>query len=429
MMKKTILATLAVCALGLCRSLWAVDIANASSGPVVPGEWNTSFTATKAYAEQNKIPLLVLWSSPGCGYCNKMKTACNTDAFVSWRKEKKIVLLISEGDMTAKSFAVNDAKKFPYMRLYWPAGKVDVKFTGRSSYIPASGSTLEAQLISYLDSLLVNWSPSGSYEGGDTPTPTPTPPKPVIGDEWKRARKLYGTAKTADGRVAGRVIVAAGKVNAKKGTAKVKVQILNLAGKVKTLGTKDFTVDKTTSGTVSSGVGSAAIDITGSSVAGTITYDGEVCDVSARAPGGSLKDGTLYFMLDDSIESWQGGTVIGGDAFLPLQQEFTTKGSRWTFPRKGSLSYNRKANVYVMSATDNPSGLKMAYSPTTGYAKGSFTIFTRVGAKTTIKRVTATVGGFMVGGEGDGLVSIKNVGVSGFRIGSELPVSVNEAEK
>ena len=55
MIKKTILATLAVCTLGVCRPLWAVDIENASSGAVVPGEWNTSFTATKAYAEQNNM--------------------------------------------------------------------------------------------------------------------------------------------------------------------------------------------------------------------------------------------------------------------------------------------------------------------------------------------------------------------------------------
>ena len=418
MIKKTILAMLAVCTLGVCRPLWAVDIENASSGAVVPGEWNTSFTATKAYAEQNNMPLLVLWSSPGCGYCNKMKTACNTQTFVNWRKEKKIVLLISEGDLSSKPFAVNDSLKFPYMRLYWPAGNVDVKFTGRSGKIPASGSTLEAQLINYLDSLLVNWSPSGEYivDGGAS-SPIPTPSTPVIGDEWNRARKIYGTAKTSDGRVSGRLIVSTGRVNARKGTAKVKVQLLTLAGKTKTLGTKYFTVDRTTSGSVSSGAGGAAIEITGSSVVGSVTYNGSTYDVSSQVPGGSLNDGTLYFMLDSSIASWQGKTVIGPDEFLPLRQAFTTKNSRWTFPKKGSLRYNKGSDSYVMSSMENPSGLKLKYSSATGYVKGSFTIFAHDGTSASIRRFTANVYGFMVEGKGDGIVSIKNTTVTGFRIG------------
>ena len=172
-MKKIILAALAACTLGVCRPLWAVDIQNASSEAIVPGEWNTNFSNAKTFAVQNGMPLLVLWSNPGCGYCNKMKTACNTDTFVAWRKAKQIVLVISEGDVSVRDWARGSNTQFPFMRLYWPSGNVDVAFTGRSTTIPATGSSLEAQLINYLDSLLKNWSPSGEYiVAGDTSSPS-----------------------------------------------------------------------------------------------------------------------------------------------------------------------------------------------------------------------------------------------------------------
>lgn len=416
-MKKTILIALAVVAFGFCRSLQAVDIEGISSGDIVPGEWNSNFAAALSYAEKNGTPLLILWSNPGCAQCNKMKTACNTGTFVSWRREKQIVMVISEGDRSSKSFAKNSSGKYPYMRLYWPAGGVDSRFTGRSTTIPASGSTLEAQLINYLNSLLKNWTPGTSYEGGDDPEEEDDTP----GDEWKRARKIFGSINDDAGNVAGRLIVSAGKLNAKKGIAKVKVQIQDLNGKLKTLGSKDFKVKGTTTGNVSSIIGNAKISIKGSTLSGTVVYYDVSYEVSSRKTGGSIDDGTLYFMLKDPPEACQGNPVIAGTDYLPVPQSFVSKNSKWTFTRKGSLRYDSRNKVFVMSATDNPSGLKLSYTSSTGYFKGTFTVYTRRGERT-IKRYAATVGGFMRAGAGYGQVTIRNAGVYECVISPDEPV-------
>ena len=111
----------------------------------------------RSYAEENGVPLLLFWSSNGCGQCNKMKTACNQADFVAWRKERKLIFVFSENDPVSKAFAKNPSLKFPYMRLYWPAGGVDEKFTGRTSTIPASGATLQEQLMNYVDGKLKDW--------------------------------------------------------------------------------------------------------------------------------------------------------------------------------------------------------------------------------------------------------------------------------
>ena len=37
-----------------------------SNGPITPGVWNSGFSKAKAYAEQQKIPLVVLWGSSNC---------------------------------------------------------------------------------------------------------------------------------------------------------------------------------------------------------------------------------------------------------------------------------------------------------------------------------------------------------------------------
>ena len=406
-MKKTILIALVLAVVGFCRSTWAVEIENASSGAIVPGEWNTNFQAAKSYAEQNKIPLFLFWSNPGCAQCNKMKKACNTDTFVAWRRAKQIVMVISEGDRSSKQFAMNSSKKFPYMRLYWPAGSVDVRFTGRASSIRASGATLEAQLINYLDSLLTNWTPGTKYEGGGNSTESEEDLPP--GDEWKRARKLYASIKDAKGNVAGRLIVTAGKLNAKKGNAKIKVQVLDLLGKMRTLGSKNFTVKGKTNVSVSGAVGKADLSIKSSDLSGSVVLNGVTYEVYRRTTGGSIADGTLFFTLNTFPTECQGNPVINGTAFLPIPQSFKSANSRWTFARKGTLRYDADKKTFVMSATDNPSDLKLTYKAQTGYFKGTFIVYTRRGEKA-VKNYKATVGGYMLEGSGSGRVTIRNVG-------------------
>ena len=403
-----------VCAIGGIAMAAAIGDVRTN---VVPGEWTSSFAAAKAYAEDNGVPMFILWSNPGCAHCNSVKAACNQADIVAWRKARKYIMVISEGDGAAKSF-VKSLKgsltgKFPYMGVYWPAGNVSDKFNGYPyNAIWTSGSTTQAKIMNRVDARLAAWI-SGGGDAGEgtevTPTPTPPPtPAPADLSVWKKARFLYGSYYTADGKLAGRVLVTAGTVNA-KGVAKIKASVMGLDGRSKSLSQKAFTVAGTTSGTLSGSAGSFAFSITGSSISGTLTRDGVAYEVRPLKTGGALTDGTFVFHLGDFPGTVGGYEVIDGEKYLPTAQQFTSAASVWKFARKGTLRYNSKSAAFVMSETDNPSGLKLSYKSANGYFKGSFTVYAVRNVKY-IRRYTATVTGFMVGDSGEGVVTIRNVG-------------------
>ena len=415
-LKKVVLS--AICALGVAGVASAASISDVQAN-VIPGEWTSSFSAAKKYAEDNGVPLFILWSNPGCAHCNAVKTACNQSDFVAWRKARKYIMVISEGDGSAKSF-VKSLKgsltgKFPYMGVYWPAGNVSYKFNGYPyNAIWSTGSTTRAKIMNCVDSKLAAWISGGGDAGEGTevtpaPTPTPTPtPAPADLSAWKKARYLYGSYYTRDGALAGRVLLTAGKINA-KGASKIKVSVMGFDGRAKSLGQKSVTVAGTTSGTLSNSTGTYAFSISGSQISGTLTRGGVTFEVKPVKTGGSLADGTFTFTLADYPEACEGYPLIHGTDYLPLAQAFTSASSRWSFARKGSLRYMNASGDFVMSATENPSGLKLSYKSANGFFKGSFTVYTQRNTKY-IKRYTAKVAGFMVGDSGEGVVTINKVG-------------------
>ena len=411
-LKSAILAV--ACAIG--GGVSAASISDVQSN-VVPGEWTSSFSAAKKYAEDNGVPLFILWSNPGCAHCNSVKASCNQSDFVSWRKERKYIMVISEGDGAAKSFIKslkgNLTGKYPYMGVYWPAGGVSDKFNGYPyNSIWSTGATTQAKIMNRVDARLAAWI-SGGGDAGEgtevTPTPTPTPtPAPTDLSQWKKARFLYGSYYTADGALAGRVLVTAGKVNARN-VAKIKASVMGLDGRTKSFSQKSFTVGGTTSGTLSGSAGTYEFSISGSSVSGTLTRDGVAYEVRPVKTGGTLADGTLKFTLVDYPENCEGNPLINGTDYLPLDQPFTSRLSVWSFARKGSLRYSSNAAAFVMSATDNPSGLKLSHKSSNGYFKGTFTVYAVRNVKY-VKRYTAQVKGFMIGDSGEGVATIRNVG-------------------
>jgi hypothetical protein len=140
----------------------------ASSGPVVLGEWNTSFSACYAYATANDIPLLVFWSVSGCHYCNNMIAGFNTSEFTTWQANQKIVMCYIHAasgskDMDAKNFTRNSSGNYPYVRIYWPKGNVDVKFSGRSGVMTVKSGSLAGQFTASVDKALAGYSPVPAY--------------------------------------------------------------------------------------------------------------------------------------------------------------------------------------------------------------------------------------------------------------------------
>lgn len=408
------------CAAGLAGFASAATI-NDVRTDVVPGEWTSSFSAAKTYAEAQEVPLIVFFASSGCSHCNKIKEAINTSKFVQWRKSRKMIMVAVDDNATVKNFAKGAARwlqsektgKFPYVRIYWPAGGVDCGFNGYPyAGIPGSGSEIEDKLISCFDNQLAKWvsggGDPGSGTGGD-PSPTPAP-APTIGSEWKKARTLNGSYYAKDGSLAGRISVAAGKVNA-KGQASIKATITGFDGRNKTTRTAKVSVNKTTTGTLTGAMGTYAFSITGSKISGTLTMGSVNYNVTDAATGGYLPDDALYFVLEDYPETCEGYPIINGTDYLPLSVAFTTKSSKWYFPKKKTLSYDRKTKAFTMKPTSNPSGLKLSYKYKTGYFTGNFTIYAlRSPTATTAKRYTAKVTGFMVGSSGEGIATINKVG-------------------
>lgn len=405
-LKAIILAV--ACVIGGIASAASIDDVRTSA---IPGEWTSDFAGAKQYAEANGIPLFILWSNPGCAHCNKVKTACNQPDFVAWRNARGYILVISEGDGRAKSFVKSlDGRltgKYPFLGIYWPRGGVSEKFNGYPyDSIWSTGSTIQAKIMNRVDSRLAAWSGSGGGSGsGTTPPPTPAP---ADLSAWKRAQTFYGSCYTADGKLAGRVQVTTGRISA-KGVAKIKASFTGFDGRVKTFSQRTFTVAGTTSGTLSGSAGTYAFSITGSEISGTLTRGGVAYEVRSLKTGGALTDGTLVFHLGDFPRTVDGYELIDGDRYLPTAQPFTSTSSKWSFARKGTLRYNSQTAAFTMSATDNPSGIRLAYKSANGYFKGTFTVYTVRNIKY-VRRYTANVTGFMVGDSGEGIVTIRNIG-------------------
>lgn len=372
-------------------------LSDVSSGEIELGEWNTNFAVAKSYAEANGIPLFAFYSNPGCGQCNRLKTACNTPQFVAWRKAKKILMVFSEGGTAVKDFTRNASGKYPYLRLYWPAGNVDKKFSGRSSTIPASGSTIEEKLINCLNSYLAAW-------GGGSAEPIVIEP-PKVGPEWNKARTLFGSFYDSNGVLAGRIQVTAGK--ASSGKARIKAAIMGLDGKQKNLQQKIFTIDTTTRGVLSNSKCVYNFAITNSDISGTVTIGKTIYSVSNLRTGGTLSNGTLSFMSIDLPTTFQDYPILA--AYLPTPQTFVSTASKWSFARAGTPRYDRATGAFVMSSTTNPSGLKLVYKSNTGYFSGKFYVYA-LRTQTSVKKYTAKVTGFMVGDSGEGVVTINKVG-------------------
>lgn len=174
-MKRVKLASLLALAASLGMGIRAYAAMTISDGPIELGVWNSSFSAGKQYAEENNVPMLLFWSSPGCGFCNNMKYYCGLQNFVDWQSQRKIVMVFDEGGQSAKSFARNGSGLYPYMSIYWPKSDgttVKVNFSGRPggppvTTDPKTGATLELgeQVMATVDFYTADYK-GGVFEGG-----------------------------------------------------------------------------------------------------------------------------------------------------------------------------------------------------------------------------------------------------------------------
>ena len=130
-----------------------------TSGAVVQGEFTSQYAKAKAYAEENRIPLVAVWVNPGCGWCEALEAALASKTVGEWMKKRGYVFVIGIGGMTSEADEVFDFTvkyEFPGCRVRWkrPDGTfLDSKsFPGRLGEMPVTtGTTTARQFMDSVD--------------------------------------------------------------------------------------------------------------------------------------------------------------------------------------------------------------------------------------------------------------------------------------
>ena len=172
---------------GACVALLAIGISGALQAEVVAGAWNSEFTDSLARAEANHVPLVLIWGTKGCTYCNQLWTAAQNSDVTAWMADHPAYFVHKQDNITSAdrstwlpdnraaadwidSFSDETGKtihgkpgwSFPVLAVYWPQknGTVRKAFvTGRSgSMPPVTSGTLVKQLLGFLDDQLGDFS-------------------------------------------------------------------------------------------------------------------------------------------------------------------------------------------------------------------------------------------------------------------------------
>lgn len=105
------------------------------------GKWCTGYSAAKKYADDKKIPLIAVWSNgDACGHCVNFEKSCMQSAFTKWMASSGCVFWFGcSTDSTAEEKHGGEGYKFakadklttyPFVRVWWKSGKVDVAESG-----------------------------------------------------------------------------------------------------------------------------------------------------------------------------------------------------------------------------------------------------------------------------------------------------------
>ena len=217
-MKKTTMAVLASvafdCILGTTASAAVYNgVEYSDSGDIVPGEMTSQFKKAKSYADDNNVPLVVMWVKPGDGYCGSFERSClQKEAVLAWMKSRKYVFVFAVGQDTSDGSSAwtyaSQAGDNPMCRVHWKkntAGQaVNYSFTGRNEKMHESQAktklTLGEQFMEVVDLYVGDYVPESSADGDvDNPRYADT--------------VVYGTIRTAEAKapVAGALAVKGGK--------------------------------------------------------------------------------------------------------------------------------------------------------------------------------------------------------------------------
>jgi len=120
-----------------------LDVRTAKTGDVVPGVWHANLDKAREYAELRGLPLVAVWSNGDvCSRCIAFENCVMSPAFRNWMRDSGIVFYFGERNDASDgqegyhgtSFywccKNQNAMSYPYVRVYWPKGGVDVAHSG-----------------------------------------------------------------------------------------------------------------------------------------------------------------------------------------------------------------------------------------------------------------------------------------------------------
>lgn len=139
-----------------------------NSAAITPGKWHRNFTAAKKWAVDNGVPFVAVWSNgDGCPHCVKFENCLNNKIFKDYEVDSGVVFWFghsgdSEYKLESSAFhwtRGNKLTSYPFVRVYWPAGKVDVYTTGDNIENYTNGSSGAKLVVKYFQTKLKNWNP------------------------------------------------------------------------------------------------------------------------------------------------------------------------------------------------------------------------------------------------------------------------------
>ena len=398
------------------------------------GAWCGNFTAAKAYADENNIPMVVFWANPGCSQCEKLEAACKKAEFTDWMAARQLVMVFGYGATTAdmkacKAFA-KSGKEYPFVAVYWKANTagegVLERFTGRSGKF-GHGTTksqeLWEQFAGAVDNILADWKP-GSVTPVD-PNPEPKPDPIDLTALYGKAQSLDALVLDSDGAAVGTATVKIGKVNARKGTVKVRVSGTLLTG-------KKVSASATVSPDLADGslLGELAFKSPVGAMNFVLEHDAEtgsfrffaqglgyaISDAGETQVGGAFDVEELSFSAEfDELDLPEGyDLVVDAPSGEPVS--VTKNGTKLACGKAASPKYKKVDGEYELTGLDdekkpNLTGLKLTYSASKGTFTGSFKIYAsnegEAKGKPKLKKYTAKVSGIVIDGVGAGSVTVK----------------------
>jgi len=130
---------------------------------VRPGVWQARLSTAKSYAVKNKVPLISIWSNGNrCSHCVRFESGLTNSYFTKWMKASGCVFVYAYyGDgadgAKIKAWCMGTQKFYPILRIYWPAGKVDIKPMGDDIIGTKRGTTAAKKQVAYFKKKLAKF--------------------------------------------------------------------------------------------------------------------------------------------------------------------------------------------------------------------------------------------------------------------------------